>query len=102
MRNWGKLSDETIDKNFKFDENLINTCMKVNIKITALSVVRKCLDINKMRVLPRHFLILSLSTVHKFGCFAIALQIIELTTCTKKLEDKSAITMSCLLMSNLQ
>ena len=55
-----------------------------------------------MRVLPRHFLILSLSTVHKFGCFAIALQIIELTTCTKKLEDKSAITMSCLLMSNLQ
>ena len=85
MGNWEKLSDETIDKNLKFDENLINTCTEVNIKITALSMVRKCLDINKMRVFPMHFLILSLSTIHKFGCFAIALQIIELTICTKKL-----------------
>lgn len=85
MGNWEKLLDETIDKNLKFDENLINTCTKFNIKITALSMIRKCLDINKMGVFPRHFLILSLSTIHKFGCFAIALQIIELTICTKKL-----------------
>lgn len=45
--------DITIDRKLKFDENLRHYVyvIKANRKLTALTRTRKCLDIDKIRVL---------------------------------------------------
>ena len=51
--------------------------MKGSRKLTALTTVRKYLDINNTVSCSRHLLNLSLSTVHELGCFVVKPQIIE-------------------------
>ena len=44
------LLDIATNNNLKFDEHLSNICLEANRKLTFLTRVRKCLDIDKMNL----------------------------------------------------
>ena len=50
-----KLLGTTIDNEFKFDEHLINICIKATRKLTTVTRMRKYFDFNKVRLLFKFF-----------------------------------------------
>ena len=50
-----KLLGITIANELKFDEHLSNVCLKANRKLSALMIMRKYLDFNKIRILFKGF-----------------------------------------------
>ena len=73
---WAKIADDkicesravkllgiTIDSEFKFDEHISNVYMKAKRKLTVLMRIKKYLDFDKLRILFKTFLSLSLNTI---------------------------------------
>ena len=72
-----KLLGITIDNELKFDEYVSNVRKKVQRKFTILTRIKKYLDFNKLRLLFKTFLILSLNNILSSGCSVVELQIIK-------------------------
>ena len=66
-----KLLGVTIDRDPKFEKDVLKLCSKTNQELSALSRMANKLSFNKRRTLFKLFWSLNLNTVQLFGCFIV-------------------------------